>query len=267
MTTVQDIYRFIDQVAPFVIQESWDNAGMLMGHWKRPVQKILVTLDITPEVVYEAEKVGADLIVAHHPILFHPAKQVTDGGMDLVGQRVLALAERGIAAICCHTNWDSAQGGVNYVLAKLCGLEKQQILEVSGTDEQGVPYGIGRMGTLPLPVALEDYLKLLQGSLEPNGLRYVDGGRQVYQVAVGGGACGGMLEQVAKAGCDTFVTGDVKYDQFLDAKMLGINLIDAGHYPTEDPSMLVLGYQLAKAFPEVTVQKSKLHREVIQYQV
>ena len=76
-----------------------------------------------------------------------------------------------------------------------------------------------------------------------------------------------MLEQVAKAGCDTFVTGDVKYDQFLDAKMLGINLIDAGHYPTEDPSMLVLGYQLAKAFPEVTVQKSKLHREVIQYQV
>ena len=109
MTTVQDIYRFIDQVAPFAIQESWDNAGMLVGHWKRPVQKILVTLDITPEVVYEAEKVGADLIVAHHPILFHPAKQVTDGGMDLVGQRVLALAERGIAAICCHTNWDSAQ--------------------------------------------------------------------------------------------------------------------------------------------------------------
>ena len=177
MTTVQDIYRFIDQVAPFAIQESWDNAGMLVGHWKRPVQKILVTLDITPEVVYEAEKVGADLIVAHHPILFHPAKQVTDGGMDLVGQRVLALAERGIAAICCHTNWDSAQGGVNYVLAKLCGLEKQTILEVSGTDEQGVPYGIGRIGTLPLPVALEDYLKLLKGSLEPNGLRYVDGGR------------------------------------------------------------------------------------------
>ena len=124
MTTVQDIYRFIDQVAPFAIQESWDNAGMLVGHWKRPVQKILVTLDITPEVVYEAEKVGGDLIVAHHPILFHPAKQVTDGGMDLVGQRVLALAERGIAAICCHTNWDSAQGGVNYVLAKLCGLEE-----------------------------------------------------------------------------------------------------------------------------------------------
>lgn len=66
MTTVQDIYRFIDQVAPFVIQESWDNAGMLVGHWKRPVQKILVTLDITPEVVYEAEKVGADQIGRAH---------------------------------------------------------------------------------------------------------------------------------------------------------------------------------------------------------
>lgn len=267
MTTVREIYRLIDRVAPFSIQESWDNAGMLVGHWDQPVRKILMTLDITPEVIDEAEQIGANLIVAHHPILFHPAKQVTDGGLDLVGQRVLALAERGIAAICCHTNWDSARSGVNYVLAKLCGLENQMVLEVSGTDERGNPYGIGRVGTLAMPVALRDYLNLLKGSLEPNGMRYVDGGKQVYRVAVGGGACGGMLEQVARAGCDTFVTGDVKYDQFLDAKMMGINLIDAGHYPTEDPSMMVLGYQLSKAFPQVMVQKSKLHREVIQYKV
>ena len=265
MTTVQDIYRFIDQVAPFVIQESWDNAGMLVGHWKRPVQKILVTLDITPEVVYEAEKVGADLIVAHHPILFHPAKQVTDGGMDLVGQRVLALAERGIAAICCHTNWDSAQGGVNYVLAKLCGLEKQQILEVSGTDEQGVPYGIGRMGTLPLPVALEDYLKLLQGSLEPNGLRYVDGGKPVRRVAVGGGSCADGMHEALEAGCDTFVTADVRYNQFWDAHDLGLNLIDAGHFYTENPVTRVLADTLKRAFPDISVKISETHTDCMKY--
>ena len=265
MTTVQDIYRFIDQVAPFVIQESWDNAGMLVGHWKRPVQKILVTLDIMPEVVYEAEKVGADLIVAHHPILFHPAKQVTDGGMDLVGQRVLALAERGIAAICCHTNWDSAQGGVNYVLAKLCGLEKQQILEVSGTDEQGVPYGIGRMGTLPLPVALEDYLKLLQGSLEPNGLRYVDGGKPVRRVAVGGGSCADEMLEAVAAGCDTFVTADVRYNQFWDAHDLGLNLIDAGHFWTENPVCDALAAQLRRAFPALRVMQSETHTDVTKF--
>lgn len=267
MTTVRDIYQLIDRIAPFTTQESWDNTGMLVGHWNRPVSKILIALDITPEVVYEAGQIGAELIVAHHPILFHPAKQVTDGGLDLVGQRVLTLAEQGIAAICAHTNWDSAQGGVNYVLAKLCGLERLQILEASGADEQGVPYGIGRVGTLPMPVALDDYLKLLQGSLEPNGLRYVDGGKKVYKVAVGGGACGSMMEQAVRAGCDTFITGDLKYDQFLDAHMMGLNLIDAGHYPTEDPSMTVMGYQLAEAFPDITVCKSKLHKEVIQYKV
>ena len=103
MTTVQDIYRFIDQIAPFAIQESWDNSGMLVGHWKQPVSRVLMTLDITPEVIYEARKLGAELIVSHHPLLFQPAKQVTDGTQDLVGQRVLMLAEAGVAAICCHT--------------------------------------------------------------------------------------------------------------------------------------------------------------------
>lgn len=110
-----------------------------------------MTLDITPEVLYEARQMGAELIVSHHPLLFDPAKQVTDGAADLVGRRILALAESGIAAICCHTNWDSARGGVNYVLAKLCGLEKLQVLEPEGTDADGVPYGIGRIGTLAMP--------------------------------------------------------------------------------------------------------------------
>ena len=265
MTTVQDIYRFIDQIAPFSIQQSWDNSGMLVGHWKQPVSRVLMTLDITPEVLYEARQMGAELIVSHHPLLFDPAKQVTDGAADLVGQRILALAESGIAAICCHTNWDSARGGVNYVLAKLCGLEKLQVLEPEGADADGVPYGIGRIGTLAMPVGLSDYLELLKGSLEPNGMRYVDAGRRVYKVAVGGGSCGSMLEQVVRAGCDTFVTGDLKYDHFLDAKMHKLNLIDAGHYPTEDPSMAVLGYQIAKAFPAVQVKKSESHHEVLSY--
>ena len=265
MTTVQDIYRFIDQIAPFAIQESWDNSGMLVGHWKQPVSRVLMTVDITPEVIYEARNLGAELIVSHHPLLFQPAKQVTDGTQDLVGQRILMLAEAGVAAICCHTNWDSAQGGVNYVLAKLCGLDNLQVLEQGGVGAQGVPYGIGRIGTLSMPVPMSDYLQLLKGSLEPNGMRYVDAGRRVYKVAVGGGSCGSMMEQVVRAGCDTFVTGDLKYDHFLDAKLMGLNLIDAGHYPTEDPSMAVLGYQIAKAFPEVLVKKSELHHEVLEY--
>ena len=265
MTTVRDIYQLIDKIAPFSIQEAWDNSGMLVGHWNQPVSRVLVTLDITSEVIHEAGKIGAELIVSHHPLLFNPAKQLTDGHTDLVGQRILALAERGIAAICCHTNWDSAQGGVNYVLAKLCGLEKLQILEPCGTDAQGTPYGIGRIGTLSMPMPLNDYLDMLKGSLEPNGMRFVDAGKHVYKVAVGGGSCGSLIGLAVDGGCDTFITGDLKYDHFLDARMLAMNLIDAGHYPTEDPSMAVLGNQIAKTFPDVLVKKAALHHEILEY--
>ena len=267
MTTVREIYQYIDEkIAPFSMQESWDNSGMLVGHWDRPVNRVLLTLDITDAVIQEAVEYGAELIVSHHPLLFHPAKQVTDGSIDLVGQRVLTLVERGIAAICCHTNWDSAPGGVNDVLARLCGLEGElSILEQVGTDEKGAPYGIGRVGTLSVPVPLGDYLDLLRGSLAPHGLRLCDGGKPVRKVAVGGGSCGGMLEEVARLGCDTFVTGDCKYDHFLDARMLGVNLIDAGHYPTEDPSMTVFGRRLARRFSDLQMKKSVRHHEVVNY--
>ena len=266
MTTVWDIYQYIDEIAPFSMQESWDNSGMLVGRRERQVRRVLMTLDITPEVIREADEMGAELIVSHHPLIFQPARQVTDGPADLVGQRILELAERGIAAICCHTNWDSAPGGVNDVLAKLCGLQgKLELLEQVGTTAEGTPYGIGRIGQLSVPMPLEDYLDLLRGSLEPNGLRYCDGGKPVRRIAVGGGSCGGMMELVVRSGCDTFVTGDLKYDHFLDAKMYGLNLIDAGHYPTEDPSMAVLGRKLGKRFPELEVRKSVRHHEVLCY--
>ena len=266
MTTVRDIYQYIDEISPFSMQESWDNSGMLVGRWERQVSKVLVTLDITPEVIQEAHNMNAQLNVSHHPLIFQPTKQVTDGATDLVGQRILSLVEQGIAAICCHTSWDSAPGGVNDVLAKLCGLQGElELLEQVGTTPDGTPYGIGRIGHLAVPMPLKDYLDLLRGSLEPNGLRCCDGGKLVHKVAVGGGSCGSMMELAVQAGCDTFVTGDLKYDHFLDAKMYGLNLIDAGHYPTEDPSMAVLGRKISRRFPELEVRKSERHREVLCY--
>ena len=96
-------------------------------------------------------------------------------------------------------------------------------------------------------------------------MRFVDAGKHVYKVAVGGGSCGSLIGLAVDGGCDTFITGDLKYDHFLDARMLGMNLIDAGHYPTEDPSMAVLGNQIAKTFPDVLVKKAALHHEILEY--
>ena len=127
--------------------------------------------------------------------------------------------------------------------------------------------GIGRVGTLPAPMPLAEFAAFVCRALGANGVRYADAGRMVSRVAVGGGACGEYEAAALATGCDTFVTSDLKYNQFLDAPGKGINLIDAGHFPTEDPVCARLLAYLTEQFPGLQVTKSTSHREVIQYYV
>lgn len=264
MTTVNDIYRLMDEKAPFSMQEGWDNSGLLVGRRSAEVTHVFLTLDITPETIREAVQAGADLMLSHHPVIFGKISSTVEE--DYTGKRVLMLAENRIAALCCHTCLDSVRGGVNDVLAEKCGIVGEtDILEPGGVHPQLGAYGVGRVGRLASPVDMEDYLGLVKNALRPNGLRFYDAGRPVEKVAVGGGACGSMVEEVLALGCDTFVTSDVKYDQFLAAKDGGLNLIDAGHYPTENPVMEIVEKWLREAFPELKVTKTALHHEVFSY--
>jgi len=260
VTTVKNIYDFLDEIAPFACQMDFDNAGFLVGRADRGVNKILVSLDITREVVDEAGRWGAELIVSHHPVIFHPVKSITDE--TVTGRVLLELLEKGIAAICAHTNLDAAENGVNDCLARAVGLEAVEQLHQDGVDAQGRPYGIGRVGMLPRACSAREFAALVQGALNAPGVRYADAGRPVRRVAVGGGACGSMLSDAAEKGCDTFLTADVKHDVYLEAKARRINLLDAGHFSTEDVVCLPLARRLGERFPQLTVEKSALHREV-----
>ena len=262
MATVQDIYQFIQEKASFELQMDFDNAGFLVGHFDRTVTRILVALDITEAVIDEAIQQGAQLIVAHHPVIWGSAKSVTD--QTLTGKKLLSLVENGIAAICAHTNLDAVAGGVNDALAVKLGLSEIGQLHQDGVDNQGNPYGIGRTGYVP-EQPLYDFALCVKELLGANGVRLVDGGKPVRKVAVGGGSCSGMIMDAIAHGCDTFVTSDVKYDGFLDAKALGINLIDAGHYPTENVVCPVLKTWLEGAFPQISVSISRQHCEVFSY--
>lgn len=262
VTTVEEVFAFLDKKAPFEIQEGFDNAGFLVGRKDAPVSKILVALDITEQVVEEATEQGAQLIVSHHPVIFGGIKSVTD--QTVGGRIILALVEHGISAICAHTNLDAVEGGVNDALALRLGLTNISHLRQSGVDEQGRPYGIGRVGCVP-EQSLYDFAMAVKRLLDANGLRLVDGGKPVHKVAVGGGACANMMEDALAQGCDTFVTSDVKYNGFLDAKAYGLNLIDAGHFPTEDVVSPVLRDWLAERFPTVSVALSQRHHEVFSY--
>ena len=149
-------------------------------------------------------------------------------------------------------------------MAKKLALVKVQVIDPSGTDENGNEWGLLRMGEVP-EQPLDAFLNRVKTLLGCNGLRYVDGGKPVRKVAVGGGSCAGEMLDALRAGCDTFVTADVKYNQFWDAKDLGLNLIDAGHFPTENPVVSVLAEKIAGAFPEIEVKISETHADCMKY--
>ena len=257
MATVKDILTFIETVAPPYMKEDWDHVGLNCGHMDQEVTKILVALDPFANVCQEAKAVGAQLLVTHHALIWEQGF-ITDQTEQ--GRNTLFLIENRIAHINAHTNLDCAPGGVNDTLAAKLGLENITVIEPAGTDAQGAEYGLLRCGTVQ-ETALQDFLATVKENLGCKGLKFVDAGVKVRKVAVGGGACAGFLKQAAAAGCDNFVTADTRYNQFWDAKALGINLIDAGHFHTENPVCAVLAAKLRAAFPEISVILSQNHTD------
>ena len=237
----------------------WDNVGHLLGDPDSQVSRVLVALDITEDVADEALAHGCELIVAHHPVMncrWLPVHSVRSDTPQ--GHLLLKLLRNGVSAICMHTNLDVAWGGVNDILA-----EKLKLVDPGPLCDSG----LGRVGRLEEPMDLADFVRFVSRSLGCNGVRYAGAGKPVCRVAVGGGACGDFEDDAIRAGCDTFVTADLSYHQFLDAKGKGINLIDAGHFPTEDPVCEKLVQYVSDRFQELAVTKSTSHREVIQYYV
>ena len=253
MTSVNNIFEYLCTLAPLSLQTDYDNAGFLLGHSQAPVSRVLLALDITGPVIQEAIDIRAQLIVSHHPLIWGGLTSVTDAGK---GGKALRLAENGIAVISMHTNLDIAQGGVNDVLIKLLGAEPEETLDNAGC---------GRIGTLPASMPLSDFLRVCKDRLHTKGLRFCDAGREVKRLAVLGGAGGSELSFAYEKGCDTYVTADVKYNTFLDAKELGINLIDADHFCTENPVMPVLAEKLRSAFPSVEFTVSERHEQVVSF--
>ena len=257
MPTVKEVESFLFSLAPKELAMDWDNVGLLVGLTEHSVHSILVALDITEEVVDEALQSGAELIVAHHPVMnckWSPVQTVRD---DTCQGRILTkMLRRDIAGICMHTNLDIAEGGVNDCLARALDLQE---IEPLGED------GCGRVGNLTAELPQDAFLRHVCDALHCSGMRYVFGDRPVRRVAVGGGACWGYHRDALAKGCDTFVTSDLGYHDFLDAKALGLNVIDAGHFPTEDVVCSAVIAALQGQYPALTVRKSAVHHEVFQY--
>lgn len=254
MTAVLDIYQKLCELAPLELQMDFDNSGFQLGHLDQGVTHVLLALDVTDRVIEEAVRLGAQLIVSHHPLIFHPVRAMTDASPE--GRRLLRLAEQGIAVISMHTNLDIAANGVNDVLMERLGVRTESVL-----DEDGC----GRIGYLDAKMTLQEFLPRCRAALGCEGLRYADARRPVYRVAVMGGSGSSAIDRAAALGCDTYVTADVKYHQFQHAADLGINLIDADHFYSENPVMEILADRLGTAFPALKVSLSADHHAIVHF--
>ena len=261
MASVKEISDFFEETVPSYMKLDFDNVGLLLGFCDAEVHTVLTALDITDWVIDEAVSIGAELIVSHHPLLFDAVKRITDD--DPKGRKLIRLIRGGISAICLHTNLDTAAGGVNDCLLEALGARSAGVLDAHGAHADGTPYGISRLGELPAPLELEEFLVRTKQRLNCKGLRYVDGRKRVHHIACCGGAGGSDMWKAIQAGCDTYVTADLKYDHFLSAKELGLNLIDADHFCTENVVVPHIRQLLTSRFPELDVRISKVHRQTV----
>ena len=257
MTFVKDIMAFMENLAPAYMKMGNDRVGLNCGHPDAPVSTVLISLDASTAACREAKEVGAQLLLTHHALLYHPdfITEYTEAGTN-----TLFLIENHIAHFNAHTNLDCAPGGVNDCFANRLGLKNIEVISPDGTDSQGRPYGLLRSGTVETQ-SLTEFMALVKEKLGCDTLKYTDSGKPVHKVAVGGGSCGSELYKAAMAGCDTFVTADCAYHQHFDAQFRGMNLIDAGHWHTENPVCAMLAEKLQAAFPDVQVLISKENRD------
>jgi dinuclear metal center YbgI/SA1388 family protein len=254
MPTVSEVCEYLDQLAPVDLAEDWDNVGLLIGRRTSEIQRIMTCLTLTPDVASEAVEQGVQLVVSHHPVLFRGAKTISDQSDE--GRMLLGLIESGVAVYSPHTRFDSAQQGVNQQLAEGFGLVDISAIRRS---EAFPGLGSGRTGRLPSPTRLKEFLNVVRSVCGARYLEYCgDDEAVVRQVGVACGSAAEFLEDAAKLGCDTFVTGEARFHSALAARSKGVNLILMGHYSSERPAMEWLAVQLGQVFSGVDVAASQV---------
>ncbi len=235
MLKVKDIIEKIESLAPPELAEPWDNVGLMLGDTEQRVTTVFVCLDVTSDNVQQAVDCGADLVLSHHPLIFSPLKRIVE--QDISGNIIRNLIRRDISVYSAHTNLDHASGGMNDILAKRLDLtDIRRFREEECLDGSGAPLqGIGRVGRLASPMEMSDFSALVRDSLGCKALRAVGAPEDVIKtVAVCSGAGGDGIYAAYHAGADVFVTSDIRHHEAQLAFELGLNLIDAGHFETEN---------------------------------
>ncbi|MCR4922009.1 MAG: Nif3-like dinuclear metal center hexameric protein [Bacteroidaceae bacterium] len=266
---VRDVIRALELFAPLPLQESYDNAGLQVGITEAEVSGALLCLDVTEEVVAEALELDCDLIVSHHPLLFHGLKRISDATQ---AERCVRLAiQHGIAIYSAHTNLDNAEDGVNYRFAEKLGLldvelmMPRRVVATIDDHEQPLKAGSGVMGYLPEG---EDPLLFLQRVKEVFGVECLMHNellrRPIQSVALCGGAGAFLLDEAVRLGADAFLTGEMGYHHFFGYEQQ-IQIAVLGHYQSERFTPDLLYSLLGRKFPTLPIFRSTVNTNPIKY--
>ncbi len=247
----------LERFAPLPLQEGYDNAGLQLGLTETEVSGVLLCLDVTEETVAEAVANDCNLIVSHHPLLFHGLKCISD--RNYVQRTVMKALQNNIAVISMHTNMDNARGGVNFKMAEKLGLSDVHFMESKIVD--GVECGSGVVGTLPEPMQAEQFLKFVKHTFAAPCIKsnaYLQ--RPVSKVALCGGSGAFLVDDAVRFGADAFITGEMGYHEMFGYEQQ-IQLAVIGHYNSEQYTKEIFNNIIGKECPRVRTVLSEINTD------
>jgi len=261
MPTISQVTEALEHMAPLRLAAEWDSVGLLIGTHRPLIARVMSCLSLTPEVAAEAVREHADMVVTHHPLPFRPVSRITAD--TSTGRVLLELIHAGIAVWSSHTAWDSAAGGINDQLAALLGLDHVTPIEPDAIHPLA---GFGRAGTAPEGMSVAQLSNHIAGRLRAKGVQVVGSpDRPASRVGIVCGSGGDSLAAVKQAGCTTFLTGEIKLHQALEARAMGLAVIAVGHHASERFSMGVLAGRLAEAVPGLSCWDSRDETDPIEW--
>lgn len=259
---IRDVVAVIEQFAPLSLQASYDNSGLIVGRPDDEVHKALLAVDVTEEVMDEAEREGCDIIITHHPIIFSPLKRLNSA--TYVERCVERAIRKGIALYASHTNLDSTREGMSWRVGRMIGLEGMSVLE----PQPGNPeVGFGVVGELSVAEDAVAFMRRVGKIFDVKAVRHSDipeSCSAIRRVAICTGSGHSLIGDALRAGADVYITGDLKYNDF----MLGENrmiLMDIGHFESEFCAINILDDVLSKNLCNFAVRKSLCSRSPINY--
>ncbi len=234
---IKEIYDFLNKIAPFETAAQWDNTGLSVGSLGKEVDKVILSLDVTNDVIKRAEETGVQLVLTHHPMIFDGVKIIEEDSL------VYKAVKSGITFISSHTCLDKAVGGVNDCLANAVGIKNLRCSEI----DEFLKIGETK------PLSAEDFAKKIKDVLGGK-VSFTDSGKIIRRVALCSGSGGDLIYAAVREGADALLTGEAKHHEMLASKEIGVSVFAAGHYETENIVLDYLKKSLESEFEGLQVE-------------